>query len=77
MYKESHSVLHTGAEGSHIVCTKKGKNEKNGKFTVESWIACKKSHISVVSSLSYAFPMNTCTEKIATTNVKKRVMVQS
>ena len=25
MYKESHSVLHTGVEGSDMMCTKKGK----------------------------------------------------
>ena len=45
MCKESHTVLYTGVEGSHMVCTKKGKN---GKFTVESWIASIKSHTSVV-----------------------------
>ena len=40
MCKESHSVLYTGVEGSYMVCTKKGKN---GKFTLESWIASKKA----------------------------------
>ena len=74
MSKESPSVSYTGVEGSHMVCTKKGKN---GEFTVKSSIASKKSHTSEASCLFYSLPTYAYIKRIATTNVEERLMGQS